>query len=84
MSVTNCIEKIIDNRKTGKILNQGKLFKPYTIRNYKTHLNKLKEFCTYKQQKTITSTDVIKKEFIYSIENYLTINLEKHLNTVAI
>lgn len=77
------IEKIIDDRESGKLLNQGKLFKPYTIRNYKTHLNKLKEFCNNKQQKTITSTDVIKEEFIYSIENYLTINLDRHLNTVG-
>ena len=77
------IEKIIDDRESGKVLNQGKLFSKTTIRNYRSNLNKLTEYCKHLNQKTISSTDIINKEFILGFENFLTIEQELKLNTVG-
>jgi site-specific recombinase XerD len=77
------IKKIIDDRESGKVLNQGKLFSKTTIRNYRSNLNKLTEYCKHLNQKTISSTDIINKEFILGFENFLTIEQKLKLNTVG-
>ena len=77
------IQKIIDDRESGKVLNKGKLFAKTTIRNYRSNLNKLTEYCHHLNQKSISSTDVIKEEFILGFENFLTIEKKSKLNTVG-
>lgn len=77
------IKKIIDDRESGKVLNQGKLFSKTTIRNYRSNLNRLTEYCNHLNQKTISSTDIIKKDFILGFENFLTIEQDLKLNTVG-
>lgn len=77
------IKKIIDDRESGKVLNGGKLFSKTTTRNYRSNLNKLTEYCNHLKQKTITSTDIVNKEFILGFENFLTIVQELKLNTVG-
>jgi len=77
------IQKIIDDRESGKILNQGKLFAKTTIRNYRSNLNKMTAYCKHLNQKTISSSDIINKEFILGFENFLTIEKKLKLNTVG-
>lgn len=76
------IEDLIKRRVDGKDLNKGKRFKEGTIDNYNSMVKALKGFELARKVK-LTTLNVVRKEMIVDLQNYLTVDLEMKQNTVG-
>ncbi|MHA8100732.1 tyrosine-type recombinase/integrase [Aquirufa nivalisilvae] len=76
------IEDLVKRRAEGKDLNKGKRFREGTIDNYNSMIKALKGYELSRKSK-LTTLNIIRKETLSDIQNYLTIDLEMKQNTVG-
>jgi len=82
IKVVPIIKKIIENRKSGKELNKGRLYSAATIKQYNSFLVRLEEFAKLKKIE-VTSQDVISKNFVPDLQSYFTVEKKGRLNAVS-